>query len=147
MDTRKEKLKQLYSEKERISSEIHKIEHELRDEIIDDKFAKIKINEGKYFKLKKFEKSQSLPGVKAFFIKTIENNNGTFVANAIVLFDGMGKYCVEAGIKTASLHLWTADIPRMMSFDNDKKTIECFEEISPDEYEKIKKEILMKLES
>ena len=147
MDDRLKRIEEIEKQRNELAKERDAIRKEIDDENKKEKYNKRMENIGKCFVLKKGLKSESFPNVIAFKILSIDSEEKSQYARCLTITSGYRYTCwPEKGIINQVLSLWFYDTNRMMHKPTDKCTIELFEEIPEEEFNKLKEEAYKTIE-
>ena len=149
MDERLKRIKEIEKTRNILARERDELQKEIREEkeskILENRNKEI----GKYYKLKsKLNRSDSYENLIAFKILKLDEYNPLTTARCLAIIDGYGNGAYkEYGVLNKTLFIWSYDENRMMHNEGDALTIDFFEEISEDEFLKIKNEMLENIEN
>ena len=146
MDERLKRIKEIEEERDKLAIERDKLQSEIREE--KEKIEKEEKSSfiGKYFKA--INKSNSYKDVIAFKILSLDIYDPLKTARCLAIIDNTKeKVDKNIGVINQRMHLWSYDTLRMMNKKGDALTIDFFKEISEEEFLKIKKETLLKMET
>ena len=146
MENVKDKLKRI-QEINKIRNELARERNELEKSIKEEREKEIFTERikfvGKCFELKKGKISESYPNVIAFKIISIDENQSFNYAKCLSVCDGTRYTCwPERGILMETLGLWTSDSRNLMVHEDSELTIDYFEEIDEEKFNKIYENIL-----
>ena len=139
MDKRKQRIDEL----EEIINSARRERDSLKKEISDEQYKTINNERRKYigkcFKLINDKKrSESYSNIYAFKIISFDRDEDDRLLSdvrCLTLCNGYRYTCwQENGITSQVISLWSPDKRRLMSSVNDTKTIDCFKEISNEEF-------------
>lgn len=146
MDTRIERIREIEAQRFNLAIERDKLQNEIREENLKKQKEERCLYIGKYFKKKKFAKSESYGNIFAFKILSLDDDKNDY-AMCLTLCDGIKNSCWnEKGIINQVMSLWVYDSNRMIHKECDALTIDLFEEITKEEFDKLKNELLNELE-